>query len=265
MLLLRKGSQLDMQSAEIVHNNAEHFDISKTTQSGAEQAGTAIRNLPKHLEQMYSDNISNLSEKEKLQFKKLITEYQDVFLKDDFDLGCLSSGVEHKIHDEILVAEKFRRTPLHFQKQEKEYIEKLSKQGEIEPSVSEWSAPPVLVRKKTGELRYCIDYRSLNAKTYKDSYSLPLIEDCLDSLYGKKLFCILDLCSGYYQIPLEKESRKKTPFNTRFSSFQWTRLPMGLCTTGATFQRAMSLVLICLFVWCLTTHQPLWVISVRRY
>ena len=99
---------------------------------------------------MYSDNISNLLEKQKLQFKELITEYQDVFSKDDFYLGCLSSGVEHKIqtHDEIPVAEKFRRTPLHFQKQEKEYIEKLYKQDVIEPSVSEWSAPPVLVRNK---------------------------------------------------------------------------------------------------------------------
>ena len=107
MLHLRKGSLLDMQSAELVHNNAENFDISKRTQSGAQQAGTAIQNLPKHLEQMYSDNISNLSEKEKLQFKELFTEYQDVFSKDNFDLGCLSSGVEHKIqtHDEIPVAE----------------------------------------------------------------------------------------------------------------------------------------------------------------
>ena len=93
------------------------------------------------------------------------------------------------------------------------------------------------------ELRYCIDYRSLNAKTYKDNYNLPLIEDCLDSLHGKKLFCILDLCSGYYQIKLEENSRKKTSFNTRFGSFQWTRLPMGLCTAGATFSRAMSLVM----------------------
>ena len=113
-----------------------------------------------------------------------------------------------------------------------EYIEKLSNQGVIEPSVSEWSAPPVLVRKNRSELRYCIDYGSLNAKTYKDSYSLHLFEDCLGLLYGKKLFCILDLCSGYYQIPLEKESRKKTSFKTRFGSVQWTRLPLGLCTTG---------------------------------
>ena len=81
----KKGKSIGhAESAELVHNNVEHFDISKTTQSGAEQACTAIQNLPKHLEQMYSDNISNLSEKEKLQFKELITENQDVFSKDDF-------------------------------------------------------------------------------------------------------------------------------------------------------------------------------------
>ena len=103
----------------------------------------------------------------KLKFKNLISEFADIFSQDDFDLGCLKSGVEHKIQtlNEIPVNEKFRRTPLQFQKQEQEYIEKLLKQGVIEPSVSEWSAPPVLVRKKTGELRYCIDYRALNAKT----------------------------------------------------------------------------------------------------
>ena len=113
----KKGKSIGhAESAELVHNNAEHLDINITTQSGAEQAGTAIRNLPKHLEQMYSDNISNLLEKEKLQFKELITEYQDVFSKEDFDLGCISSGVEHKIqtHDEIHVAEKNQKNSTPF-------------------------------------------------------------------------------------------------------------------------------------------------------
>ena len=68
---------------------------------------------------------------------------------------------------------QFRGTPLQFQKQEQEYIEKLLKQGVIEPSASEWSAAPVLVRKKSGELRYCIDYRALNSKTVKDNFNFP--------------------------------------------------------------------------------------------
>ena len=160
--------------------------------------------LPAHLRQMFSDNISDLSDNQKSKFKNLLSEFADVFSKDDFDPGCLNSGVEDKIktHDEIPVAEKFRRTPLQFQKQEQEYAQKLLKQGVIEPSVSEWSGAPVLVRKETGELRYCIDYRALNAKTYKDNYSLSLIEDCLDSLHGKCMICTLDHCSGYYQIPM---------------------------------------------------------------
>ena len=203
------------------------------------------QDIPSHLQQMYLENISELSDDQKSKFKELIIEFSDVFSKDDFDLGCLNSGVEHKIqtYDEIPINEKFRRTPLQFQKQEQEYLEKLLKQGVIEPSMSEWSAAPVLVRKKTGELRYCIDYRALNNKTYKDNYSLPLIEDCLDSLYGKSMFCVLDLCSGYYQIPLQASSRHKTSFNTQFGSFQWTRLPMGLCTAPATFSRAIQLVM----------------------
>lgn len=230
------------------HTQPEQAFVRRNTNKATQvepHSDEGVRDMPPHIQKMFVDNVSGLSDDLRAKFKKLITEFSDVFSKDDFDLGCLNSGVEHKIQtfDEIPINEKFRRTPLQFQKQEQEYIEKLLKQGVIEPSVSEWSAAPVLVRKKTGELRYCIDYRALNAKTYKDNYSLPLIEDCLDSLYGKRVFCVLDLCSGYYQIPLETGSRHKTSFNTRFGSYQWTRLPMGLCTAPATFSRAIQLVL----------------------
>ena len=188
-----------------------------------------VQGIPTHLQQMYLDNISELSENQKTKFKTLISKYADVFSKVDFDLGCLNTGVEHKIQtfDEIPINEKFRHTPLQFQKQEQEYVEKLLKQGVIEPSMSEYSSAPVLVRKKkTGELRYCIDYRSLNAKTYKDNKSLLLIDDCLDSLYGNRVFCVLDLCSGYYQMPLESGSKHNTSFS--FGSFQWLRPPPPL-------------------------------------
>ena len=214
----KKGSLIGhAESADLVPDAMVNCDINRC----AEQNVNEAQELPEHLKKMYEDNISELSSEEKQQFKNLLIEFSDVFSKSDFDLGCLS-GVEHKIntYDEIPHAEKFRRTPLQFQKAEQEYIEKLLQQGVIEPSVSEWSAAPVLVHKKTGELRYCIDYRALNAKTYKDNFSLPLIDDCMDSLYGKKLFCVLDLCSGYFQIPVEEISRHKTSFNTRFGSFQ---------------------------------------------
>ena len=77
-------------------------------------------------------------------------------------------------------------------------------QGVIYPSVSEWSAAPVIVHKKTGELRYCIDVRALNSKRYKDNFSLLLINYCMDSLYGKKLSCVFDLCSCTFRFPWKK-------------------------------------------------------------
>ena len=70
--------------------------------------------------------------------------------------------------------------------------------------MTEWSAAPVIVRKKTDELRYCIDYRALNSKTYKDNFSLPLINYCMDSLYGKKLLFVLDLCSCTFRFRWKK-------------------------------------------------------------
>ena len=229
--------------ADLVPDAMINCDINRCEtqpQGSAEQNFNEAQELPEHLKKVYEDNLSELSSQEKQQFKNSLIEFSDVFSKNDFDLGCLS-GVEHKIntYDEIPHAEKFRRTPLQFQKAEQEYIEKLLQQGVIEPSVSEWSAAPVLVRKKTSKLCYCIDYRALNAKTYKDNFSLPLIDYCMDSLYGKKLFCVLDLCSGYFQIPVEGSSRHKTSF----CSFQWTRFAMGLCCAPATFQWAMQLVL----------------------
>ncbi|MCG8044069.1 MAG: hypothetical protein JAY66_00010, partial [Candidatus Thiodiazotropha taylori] len=242
----KKGKSIGQaESAELVQDS-EYFTVARSeqVQDAGDQEDPDVQQLPQHLQSMYDKSISGLSVHQKMEFKQFLCEFQDVFSKDDFDLGCLS-GVEHKIqtYDENQKKKKFRRTPLQFQTQEKEYIEKLLKQGVIEQSVSEWSAAPVLVRKKSGELRYCIDYRALNSKTYKDNYNIPLIEDCLDSLYGKRLFCLLDLSSGYYQIPLDPNSKRKTSFSTRFGSFQWTRLPMGLCTAPATFQRAMQLVL----------------------
>ena len=86
------------------------------------------------------------------------------------------------------------------------------KVGIIEPADSEWTSPPVLVRKKDGRVRWCIDYRKLNNATKKDTYPLPLIEECLDALSGNMYFSTLDMASGYWQIEVEPEDRPKTAF-----------------------------------------------------
>ncbi len=120
---------------------------------------------------------------------------------------------------------------------------KLLEAGVIQPSASEWASAPVLVRKKCGAVRYCLDYRKLNNLTIKDRFPLPNISDCLDTLQGTTLFSTLDLAMGYYQLMIHPDSQHKTAFITKFGQFSHIRLGFGLCNAPATFQRAIQLVL----------------------
>ena len=87
-------------------------------------------------------------------------------------------------------------------------------QGVIEPSASPWSSPILLVRKKDGSIRFCIDFRKLNSVTRKDAYPLPRIDECLESLGGSRWFFTLDLASGYWQCEVAEADRPKTAFST---------------------------------------------------
>lgn len=167
-----------------------------------------------------------------------------MFAKHDLDLGCLSA-IKHRIDtkDANPVKHKMRRTPLGFQHQEEEHLKKMLDAGIIQPSNSELASAPVLVKKKDENGRWCIDCRNLNSVTVNDSFPLPIIEDCLDTLQGTKFFSTLDMASGYYQVEIAEEDRKKTAFITRYGLFEHTRMGMGLCNAPATFQRAMQLVL----------------------
>ena len=114
--------------------------------------------------------------------------------------------------------------------------------GVIEPSNSPWSSPVVLVKKKDGTLRFCVDYRKLNNVTKKDVYPLPRIDDSLDRLRCAHYFS-LDLKSGYWQIEVDERDREKTAFVTPDGLYQFRVLPFGLCSAPATFQRMMDTVL----------------------
>ena len=105
------------------------------------------------------------------------------------------------------------------------------------------ASPVVLVPKKDGSLRFCVDYRRLNSLTRKDVYPLPRVDDILTSLGEAKYFTSLDLASGYWQIKLDADARQKSAFTTHNGLFEFTRMPFGLCNAPATFQRVMQRVL----------------------
>jgi hypothetical protein len=113
----------------------------------------------------------------------------------------------------------------------------------IEPATCEWASPIVLVPKPDGSLRFFVDYRRLNAITVPDTYPLPRMDECIDSLGDAVVFNTLDCNSGYWQIPVHPEDRDKTTFTCHYGIYHFLRLPFVLRNAPATFQRAIDIIL----------------------
>ena len=122
-------------------------------------------------------------------------------------------------------------------------VQSMLQRGVIEPGQSPWSSPVVLVKKKDGSLRFCVDYRKLNAVTKFDAYPLPRIEETFEALGGAKWFTTLDLISGYWQVGLTPKAKLKSAFCTRSGLYLWKVMPFGLCNAPSTFERLMEGVL----------------------
>lgn len=181
------------------------------------------------------------NEEERKQLHDLYCEFPETWVKDDLDVGY-SDLIKHKVPllDDVPVSQTYRRIPPTQLEEVRKHIQDLLEKDIIQPSTSPFASPIVLVRKKNGELRMCVDYRKLNAKTRRDAFPLPRIDESLDALKGANYFSTLDLASGYHQIAMDEEDRQKTAFITPFGLFEFKRMPFGLCSAPATFQRLMT-------------------------
>ena len=186
-------------------------------------------NVSSHLNDLFLRTVEGMNTDQQKQVAGLLNKYSSVFSENDDDIG--RTGVlKHKIptRDVQHIKQPLRRVPYHMQKEMDEQIDKLLEKDVIEPSKSPWASGIVLVKKKDGSKRFCIDYRRLNDVTIKDAYPLPRIDESLDQLAGSKWFSCLDMNAGYWQVELEPEDRKKTAFISRKVLFEFKVLPFGL-------------------------------------
>ncbi len=203
----------------------------------------SLDEVPEHLQEMVNAAAPNLEPAQFARLCEVVVSCADIFVGPDGKLGH-TDLVKHEIDtgNAPPVKSAPRRMADMQRKVADEEIEKML-QGVIEPSDSPWASPVVLVKKKDGSTRFCVDYRQLNEVTRKDAYPLPNISETLDTLGGAQFFSTLDLTSGYWQVEMEENDKKKMAFVTRRGLYHFNVMPFGLTNAPATFERLMELVL----------------------
>ena len=172
----------------------------------------------------------HLSPLQQQQLNDLFKEFSDVFSQGEDDLGC-TPLLEHTIetHGPPL-CQPYRRQNPAVRREEMAQVQQMLASDVIRPSNNPWASPVVMVKKKDGSLRFCVDFRQLNAATVKDVHPLPRIDDLLDALHGARWFSTLDRKSGYWQVPIMERDKEKTAFRTSSGQlYEFNQVRFGLC------------------------------------
>ena len=187
-------------------------------------------------------NLSHLDKRIQRRFRRVLSKFRKMWSGDIGEVKRFKHHISLQPDAKPIRCQPHRAGP-QARAEIKKQVTAMKEAGVIQDSQSEWASPVVLAPKKDGSLRFCVDYRRLNSLTIRDSYPLPRMEDCIDSLGDAKYFTTLDCNAGYWQIPVAPGDRGKTAFVCHEGCFEYCRMPFGLTNAPATFQRAIDMVL----------------------
>lgn len=186
----------------------------------------------------------NVDDTHRSKLLDLLEKYKDCFASNLKELGSTNvTEMNIEINSKRPIVYRPYRLSHKERDQVREMVGEMLEAGIVRESTSEYASPVILVRKKDGRMRMCIDYRMLNSVTIKEHYPMPVIEDEIARLSGQAFFITLDLFSGYYQVPISEQSKPLTSFVTPDGQFEFNRMPFGLANAPAVFQRMMNRVL----------------------
>ena len=179
-----------------------------------------------------------------LKAKWLLMEFHHIFCLKKNEMGCINATelvIDLFPEQDELFKERFRRIVPHEVEEVHQHIQEMLDRGAIRPSQSPWCNAIVLVQKKDGTLRFCIDFRCLNAYTKKDSYPIPKCPETMESLVGARYFSTMDLKSGFWQVKVSEDSRQYTAFTVgSIGVYEFLCMPYSLCNAPAMFQHLMQ-------------------------
>lgn len=225
------------QFHSITGNHQEEYEI-------MEPVVAAISKTDKRLDTSHLLPSSGLTETQHQEAEKLLQEYADIFSLTPDDIGHTILAF-HRIHTttHTPISQRAYRTSPAKRVEIQSQVDDLLNINIIEESHSPWSSPIVMVKKKDNSFRFCIDYRKLNASTIRDSHPIPRQDDSLDALGSAKFFSVMDLSSGYWQVPVHPSDKEKTAFTTGTGLYHFNVMPFGLVNAPMTFQRIMEVAL----------------------
>lgn len=237
--ICKNGTHVVTFSDDTMHHNTQIIGARKLCQLLKKQAIGAVI--------MLTNSIADGPQKYNMipeGLKSVLAEFEDVFKEPDHLPP--TRAVDHAIpllDENKTINQKPYRMPYHKKNAMELLIEQLLDNAMIRPSESLYSSHVILVKKKDGTWRLCVDYRKLNSNTIKNKYPIPIIEDLLDELFGAKIFSKIDLRSGYHQIRMKEIDVHKTAFTTHLGHFEYVVMPFGLTNAPATFQTLMNTIL----------------------